>query len=140
MYVYSAIKNSFFPKVLMQNYINSGNWPDDGIEVDEDIFSEFAGNIPPEGKIRVAGEDGLPRWADVAPPTKEEIQYQAEVKKKKLMVKTQNKIAPLQDAIDLRIATEEEELAYNELRKYRVMLNRVDCKTAPNIQWPEQPK
>ncbi|WP_196245000.1 tail fiber assembly protein, partial [Xenorhabdus bovienii] len=25
-------------------------------------------------------------------------------------------------------------------RKYRVLLNRVDCTTAPDIKWPEQPK
>ncbi|MDC9596323.1 tail fiber assembly protein, partial [Xenorhabdus anantnagensis] len=25
-------------------------------------------------------------------------------------------------------------------RKYRVLLNRVDCATAPDIEWPEQPK
>ncbi|MDE9571806.1 tail fiber assembly protein, partial [Xenorhabdus bovienii] len=25
-------------------------------------------------------------------------------------------------------------------RKYRVLLNRVDCTTAPDVQWPEQPK
>ncbi|WP_198023795.1 tail fiber assembly protein, partial [Xenorhabdus cabanillasii] len=25
-------------------------------------------------------------------------------------------------------------------RKYRVLLNRVDCSTAPDIHWPEAPE
>ncbi|MDC9623203.1 tail fiber assembly protein, partial [Xenorhabdus sp. XENO-7] len=27
-----------------------------------------------------------------------------------------------------------------EWKKYCVLLNRVDCTTAPDIAWPEQPK
>ncbi|MDC9595604.1 tail fiber assembly protein, partial [Xenorhabdus anantnagensis] len=27
-----------------------------------------------------------------------------------------------------------------EWRKYRVLLNRVDCSTAPDIQWPKVPE
>uniref|UniRef100_UPI001ABF6203 tail fiber assembly protein n=1 Tax=Xenorhabdus miraniensis TaxID=351674 RepID=UPI001ABF6203 len=49
-------------------------------------------------------------------------------------------IAPLQDAVDLDIATDAEQSALTAWRKYRVLLNRVDCSTAPDIQWPEQPK
>nr|WP_275377026.1 tail fiber assembly protein [Xenorhabdus bovienii] len=25
-------------------------------------------------------------------------------------------------------------------RRYRVLLSRVDCSTAPDVKWPEQPK
>lgn len=35
------------------------------------------------------------------------------------------KIAPLEDAVDLEIATEEEARQYKEWRKYRVLLNRI---------------
>ncbi|CBJ82303.1 conserved hypothetical protein [Xenorhabdus bovienii str. Jollieti] len=59
------------------------------------------------------GENGLPAWGD---------------------------IPPLQDAVDLDMATDSEKSALTEWRKYRVLLNRVDCTTAPDIQWPEQPK
>ncbi|MDE9471055.1 tail fiber assembly protein, partial [Xenorhabdus bovienii] len=51
-----------------------------------------------------------------------------------------DKIAPLQDAVDLNIATDAEKSALTEWRRYRVLLNRVDCSTAPDITWPEQPK
>ncbi|MDE9496251.1 tail fiber assembly protein, partial [Xenorhabdus bovienii] len=49
-------------------------------------------------------------------------------------------IAPLQDAVDLGMATDTEKAGLTEWRKYRVLLNRVDCTTAPDVQWPEQPK
>ncbi len=48
-------------------------------------------------------------------------------------------IAPLQDAVDLEIATEEENSLLEARKKYRVLLNRVDTSTAPDIEWPEEP-
>ncbi|MDC9621380.1 tail fiber assembly protein [Xenorhabdus sp. XENO-7] len=140
MYFYSAKKNAFFPKVLMQDYINAGSWPDDGIDVSDDVYSEFVGNIPPKGKIRIAGKDGLPAWEDIPPLTQEELYRQAEVKRKQLMIYAKDIIAPLQDAVDLGINTSIEESALSEWRKYRVRLNRIDCSIAPNIEWPKQPK
>ncbi|WP_340608936.1 tail fiber assembly protein, partial [Xenorhabdus bharatensis] len=47
---------------------------------------------------------------------------------------------PLQDAVDLDMATKEEKAALLKWKKYRVLLNRVDCSTAPDIVWPEQPE
>ncbi|EFO1023096.1 DNA-packaging protein [Escherichia coli] len=48
-------------------------------------------------------------------------------------------IAPLQDAVDLEIATEEETLLLEAWKKYRVLLNRVDTSTAQDIEWPVAP-
>ncbi|MDE1484607.1 tail fiber assembly protein, partial [Xenorhabdus bovienii] len=64
----------------------------------------------------------------------------AESQKQRLMNAARDKIAPLQDAVDLNIATYAEKSSLAEWRKYRVLLNRVDCSTAPDITWPEQPK
>ncbi|MDC9591847.1 tail fiber assembly protein, partial [Xenorhabdus sp. XENO-10] len=35
---------------------------------------------------------------------------------------------------------DEEKKALINWRKYRVLLNRVNCAIAPDIDWPEQPK
>ena len=48
-------------------------------------------------------------------------------------------IAPLQDAVDLEIATEEERSLLEAWKKYRVLLNRVDTSVAPDIEWLIQP-
>ncbi|EJH8726403.1 tail fiber assembly protein, partial [Cronobacter sakazakii] len=48
-------------------------------------------------------------------------------------------IAPLQDAVELEMASEGEVAQLAAWKKYRVLLNRVDTTTAPDIAWPEMP-
>ncbi|PHM65616.1 tail fiber assembly protein [Xenorhabdus sp. KJ12.1] len=72
--------------------------------------------------------------------TKDELIIQAQEQKRRLLNKTNETISPLQDAVELNIATEKELKTLAEWKKYRVMLNRIDCTIIPNIEWPEQPK
>ncbi|MDC9623215.1 tail fiber assembly protein [Xenorhabdus sp. XENO-7] len=74
------------------------------------------------------------------PPTPEQLQQNAEYEKRYLLRAAKEKIDICQDAVDLDIATDAEKSALTAWRKYRVLLNRVDCTTAPDIKWPEQPK
>lgn len=138
-YAYSPSSNSFFPYSMKDDYENAGTWPADGIEVDESVFLEFAGNAPPEGKQRQPGKDGMPSWVDEPGPTPEEISAAAASLKVTLMNEASAKIAPLQDAVDLDMATEEEAAALTAWKKYRILLSRVDVSTAPDIEWPESP-
>ncbi|MBC0551259.1 tail fiber assembly protein [Escherichia coli] len=39
----------------------------------------------------------------------------------------------------MEIATEEEKAFLAAWKTYRVLLNRVDTSTAPDIEWPEEP-
>ncbi|RXK33358.1 hypothetical protein BBD39_11215 [Arsenophonus endosymbiont of Bemisia tabaci Asia II 3] len=71
--------------------------------------------------------------------TKKELIKQAEQNKAFLMNNANMIITPLQDAIDLDMATEEEKLKLTEWKKYRVLLNRVDLSPAPDIKWPQKP-
>ncbi|MEY1161157.1 tail fiber assembly protein [Providencia manganoxydans] len=74
------------------------------------------------------------------PISKEQLIVEAEQQKQSRLVEANNVIAPLQDAIDLDIATEEEVDALQSWKKYRVLLNRVDTSIAPNIDWPQKPE
>ncbi|MGG2140372.1 tail fiber assembly protein [Symbiopectobacterium sp. RP] len=49
-----------------------------------------------------------------------------------------HRYCPLQDAVDLDMATDEEKAALTEWQKYVVLLSRVDV-NATDIEWPEQP-
>jgi len=49
-------------------------------------------------------------------------------------------IAPLQDAVDISIATDEEITRLAEWKRYRVALSRIDTSTAPDIEWPARPQ
>ena len=64
---------------------------------------------------------------------------EAEETKNSLMQAANEHIAPLQDAVDLEIATEEENSLLEAWKKYRVLLNRVNTTTAPDIEWPVAP-
>ncbi|EFN0069270.1 tail fiber assembly protein [Escherichia coli] len=55
---------------------------------------------------------------------------EAEETKNSLMQVASEHIAPLQDAVDLEIATEEERSLLEAWNKYRVLLNRVDTSVA----------
>lgn len=48
-------------------------------------------------------------------------------------------MAPLQDAVDISIATDEETARLTQWKKYRVMLSRIDVSAAPDISWPVKP-
>ncbi|EEJ6528599.1 tail fiber assembly protein, partial [Salmonella enterica] len=61
---------------------------------------------------------------------------QAEETKSRLLQMASEKIAPLQDAVDLNEATDKEKVSLLAWRKYRVLVNRVDI-SKPD--WPEQP-
>ncbi|EEN4344382.1 tail fiber assembly protein, partial [Salmonella enterica subsp. enterica serovar Enteritidis] len=56
--------------------------------------------------------------------------------KSRLLQMASEKIAPLQDAVDLGLATDDEKAQLDEWKKYRVLVNRVDTL---NPDWPEKP-
>lgn len=49
-------------------------------------------------------------------------------------------IAPLQDAVDISIATDDETTRLSEWKRYRVALSRIDTSKAPVIEWPVMPE
>ncbi|MBA3145104.1 tail fiber assembly protein [Salmonella enterica] len=65
---------------------------------------------------------------------------EAEGTKNRLLQMASEKVAPLQDAVDLDIATDDEKAQLDEWKKYRVQVNRVDTSTAPKIDWPKKPE
>nr|WP_231130412.1 tail fiber assembly protein [Providencia stuartii] len=73
-------------------------------------------------------------------PSKQQFIVCAEYKKKDAFNEASFAIAPLQDAIDLGIATDKELMQLNAWKQYRVALNRIDTSAAPDIDWPEKPQ
>lgn len=63
----------------------------------------------------------------------------AEQKKNELMAEADKVIAPLQDAVELDMATASENELLLAWKKYRVLLNRINFIDAPDIDWPETP-
>lgn len=135
-YYYSASKNKLLPESLFEDYQSAGSWPDDAEPVSNDIYQEFGANPAPAGKIMVTGDDGLPAWGDQPAPTQDELIASAESKKSSLLAAAAVAIAPLQDAVDLDIATGEETALLTAWKKYRVKVMRVDTSKP---EWPTPP-
>ena len=135
-YIYSANNNAFFPTSFIDAYSDFDL--SDVVEVEDSVYLEFI--TPPVGKIRIAGGDGFPAWGDIPPPTKEQLAEQAEEKKQRLMAEATVSMAPLQDADDIGEAIDDELSQLKAWKKYRVMLNRIDTSTAPDIDWPQKPQ
>ncbi|WP_053083854.1 tail fiber assembly protein [Providencia rettgeri] len=79
--------------------------------------------------------------AYINPPiSKEQLIAEAEQQKQSLLTEANNAITPLQYAVDLGMATDEEKAQLTAWKTYLVYLNRVDTSLAPDIDWPEKPE
>ncbi|MDE9477075.1 tail fiber assembly protein [Xenorhabdus bovienii] len=68
------------------------------------------------------------------------LAMRAEHEKRYRLSQAATALAPLQYAVDLNMATNGEQAALTEWKKYCVLLNRVDCSAAPKIDWPKAPE
>lgn len=90
-------------------------------------------SVAPEGHlVKWDGE----KWIHDADAEKIAQITQATQQKESLLALAASKIAPLQDAVDLDIAIEDEVALLRMWKKYRVLLNRIKTEDAPNIKWP----
>ncbi|WP_323115656.1 tail fiber assembly protein [Klebsiella variicola] len=64
---------------------------------------------------------------------------QANRKLTELRAKADTEILPLQDAVDLAMASDDEVTRLNEWKAYRLALYRLDISDAENIDWPAVP-
>ncbi|BET96438.1 tail fiber assembly protein [Xenorhabdus sp. TCT-1] len=115
-----------------------------GIETGESRVIKALGDYPSDTTPNAPATpfdkwDGK-RWVTDNRALKADQVRQSEQQKSSLRQQADIAIAPLQDAIELGMATTAENTALLRWKKYRVLLNRVDCSTAPDISWPEQPK
>lgn len=137
-YYYSASTNAFYPLEMKQDYEAANSWPDDAKKITEKRYYLL---MQGQSNGKVIGPDkyGEPVLTDPAPPSQEQLIYEADAKKALLMQEVNDAIAPLQDAVEFKTATDDEISRLNAWRKYRILLNRVDCSNAPDISWPEVP-
>ena len=137
MMKYLYVNNLAYPYELKSLYVEKGEWPEEkGVDIDEVIFREYFYDTPPEGKYRCVGEDGLPAWADIPPPTVEELTAAATRKIATLRAEADSIIAPLKDALDGGYIDDSDKLKLTEWQKYRYALTKVDP-TKP--VWPTKP-
>ncbi|HDX9343569.1 TPA: tail fiber assembly protein, partial [Escherichia coli] len=95
----------------------------------------------PEGKMRIAGDDGYPVWSDIPPLAPEELIKMAEYERQRRIDTANehmnNRQWPGKAAIG-RLKGEEL-VQYNLWLDYLDALELVDTSSAPDIEWPGPP-
>ncbi|HII1671926.1 TPA: tail fiber assembly protein [Salmonella enterica] len=135
-YKYSASTNAFYA-----NTINYPDLPEDALGVEDSVFTEFAASKPPDGKMRVAGSDGMPAWGDVPEPTQEQITTQNTAVLNRLLVICSATAFPLQSRVDAGTATDDQTATLAALKQYSINLTNpdiVDLTKSP-LQLPAVP-
>lgn len=139
-YFYSATTNGFYHISMKSIYENSDNgWPEDAVPVSNELYQALLEGQS-KNKMIKANNKGVPVLIDRPSPTQEQNISMAQSKRSQLLEQATGKIIPLQDAVDLNMATQVEETALLMWKKYRVMLNRLDISKAPDITWPHCPE
>lgn len=136
---FSNTEKSFYLEETVKAYqAQDISVPADLMTISDDEYEAFM--VSPDRKEPQYNiEKECMEWVDIAPPTKERAIENAESLKAQLLSVAAQAIAPLQDAVDLSMATEEEIASLSAWKKYRVLLNRVDTSEPDEIEWPESP-
>lgn len=130
---YSPSLNGFLLEKTAEDY--QGH---DLIEITEAVYDEFmAGSTT---KKMVPGANG-PAWADIPPPTHDELVAAAEAEKQQRIDLANEYMNGKQWPGKAAIGRlKGDELAqYNLWLDYLDALEAIDTSTAPDITWPEQP-
>lgn len=137
-YYFSPTTCSFYPLVMMQQYIDAQSWPEDAVEVTDEQFLEYS-QAAPENKVR-GSVDGLPGWIDAPEPTKEESVAAAASQKDQLTADATQAITVWQTKLLMgRKLTDAETTSLNSWMDYIEEIELIDTSLAPDIIWPIRP-
>lgn len=137
-YGYSATTNTFYVIEEKDDFQANGTWPDDVTPITDEEWNTY--RVQGQGgKVRGADTQGRPCWIDAPQLTPVQQREIASWEKAARLEMAGKAIAPLQDADDLGVATAEEKALLLAWKRYRVLINRVDAETAPDIDWPVTP-
>ena len=106
---------------------------EDGVVTVEKIYSQFTVK---EGLIAITKKEA----EELAQPklTQEQITNKNQLIQSCLLYEANDKIAMLQDIIDLDMQESNEDEQLKEWKKYRILLTRIDTSKL-DVDWPEKP-
>ncbi|OCG31480.1 hypothetical protein A9G36_03000 [Gilliamella sp. Choc6-1] len=127
---YNSKKNAFYDSDI--NAVPLGS-----IEISAELHAKLLQNQT-NGLVITSDKRGQPIAIEpiITSDDKKELNS---TKKQKLINEANEKIAILQDIIDLDMQEANEEEQLKQWKKYRILLMRVDINQS-DINWPEQPR
>jgi len=136
---FSNSENSFYLQETIDSYIAEDiAIPEDLFEVTEDEYITYA--VSPDRKApHYNTSRKCMEWVDLPALSQEELIANAEALKAFKMSQADDAVKPLQDAVDTKMATNDESEKLLAWKRYRVLLNRIDTSSVPDIEWPDCP-
>ncbi|MBQ0246744.1 tail fiber assembly protein [Citrobacter freundii] len=139
-YGYSKTTNAFYDLSREDAFIEAGTWPNDVIEVEQSIADEFM-QTPPSGKLRVSGDDGLPAWGDIPPPTRDELIAIAENERQRLLAYADVVMLDWRTELMLGEISDTNRAKLSAWLAYKNEVKEVDVTIGPeNVIWPVPPE
>ncbi|EMO2078137.1 tail fiber assembly protein [Citrobacter freundii] len=137
---YSKTTNAFYDMSRKDLFIEAGTWPDDVIEVEQNIADEFM-QTPPSGKQRISGDDGLPTWGDIPPPTRDELIAIAENERQRLLAYADVVMLDWRTELMLGEISDTNRAKLSAWLAYKNEVKEVDVTIGPeNVIWPVPPE
>lgn len=139
---YSANNGGFYHAALRAAYEAAGTWPQDCIEISD---NEYLSLLSAQDAGKQIIKDGNGRPVAVTPPPPSDAQLELSVAREKALRldEAARQIAPLEDAIELGMATDDEKARLLLWRQYRIAVSRIDDPAFqqgyPHVTWPLTP-
>ncbi|OJO67749.1 phage tail protein [Escherichia coli] len=123
----------------MQEYIAAGWDLSDAVEISDELRVEYGG-VWPQGKI-LSSVNGMPAWADIPPPTKEELVQVAENKRQQLLSHADDVMLDWRTELMLGEISDANRAKLSAWLTYKNDVKATDVTTDPeNINWPVPPE
>ncbi|EEW1448752.1 tail fiber assembly protein [Escherichia coli] len=139
-FIWDAKNNLLLSYVLKAEYEAAGMWPENGIDVSDEISAEFTGQ-PPEGKTIGVGADGMPAWVDIPPPTREELISAAEQVRQQLLAHADAVMLDWRTELMLGEISDVNRAKLSAWLAYKNEVKSADVTTDPeHANWPVPPE
>lgn len=139
--VYSALNNSFFAKNDVEKYEEAGWKLADVVDVTYDAYLEFIEDRTLQGKVRIAGDDGLPAWGDIPPPTQDELVVAAEQVRQQLLAQADATMLDWRTELMLGEISDANREKLSAWLAYKNDVKSVNVTTDPeHVSWPVPPE
>jgi hypothetical protein len=119
--------------------VHSDAIPNDAMEISDMAYQELM-NGQCLGQMIVAGPNGRPSLQELV-LSADQVRAANRRRQSALLAQATSAISPLQDAIDIGVATEAEHAMLLAWKRYRVAINRIDQQPGypSKVVWPERP-
>ncbi|MBM1021545.1 phage tail protein [Enterobacter sp. A11] len=138
-YVYRASTGGFYCDELEAEYRKAGTWPGFFVRVSDDDYRNLMEGVS-QGKIIVPNKQCYPVLQEHPAPSSEELIFEAEIKRKKLIDAAMQSIAVIQlKQMNGRMLSESELTKLSRVLDYIELLEAVDTENILDIDWPALP-